>query len=184
ISSSSFQPTGDVVEGVRWPAVTASVLLSGDHFASTKFWMSGRSTRPVQFRPASHFAVCSSGTCAAERGSAGIHAPRTSESTARASFALIVEILGVGPHAPSVLSANATTSRRRARRPRSQHHHLDRSRALACLGLLRSGATGRCLYGYGPGRVHDRPRDRDPTHFADRRPCMGERSTGSSKALM
>src|SRR5258706_7576532 len=107
--SSPFDPPGAVVEGVRWPAVTASVLLSGDHFASITFWMSGRSTRPVQLRPGAHPPTGSSGTCAAERGSAGIHAPRTRERTARASFARIVEILGGGPHAPSGLSAHATT---------------------------------------------------------------------------
>src|SRR5258705_3113300 len=105
MSSSSFQPTGDVVEGVRWPAVTASVLLSGDHFASITFWMSGRSTRPVQLRPGAHPPTGSSGTCAAERGSAGLHAPRTRERTGSASFALIVGILRAGPDPASVVFA-------------------------------------------------------------------------------
>src|SRR6266516_117075 len=131
MTSSSFQPTGDVVEGVRCLAVIASVLLSVDHFVSMAFWISGRSTRPVQLRPGSHAPAGSSGTCVAPTGPVGVQAPRTSDSIARASFALIRESLGARSYRPSVVSANATTSRRRDRRPRPQHDQLDRGRDLA-----------------------------------------------------
>src|SRR2546425_9375498 len=98
MTSSSFQPTGDVVEGVRCPVVIASVLLSGDHFVSMAFWISGRLTRPVQLRPGSHAPAGSSGTWVAPTGPAGIHAQRTSGSSARTSFALIYESLGAPSH--------------------------------------------------------------------------------------
>src|SRR5437899_7846111 len=94
MTSSSFQPTGDVVDGVRCPAVIASVLLSGDHFVSIAFWISGRSTCPVQLRPGSHAPAGSSGTWVAPTGPAGTQAQRTSGRTARTSFALIYESLG------------------------------------------------------------------------------------------
>src|SRR5688572_24663414 len=82
MTSSSFQPTGDVVDGVRCPAVRASLLLSGDHFASMTFWTNGMSSRPVHMSPGSQ-GPSSLGMYVALRGPDGTHAPRTTESNAR-----------------------------------------------------------------------------------------------------
>src|SRR6266511_5923223 len=154
MSSSSFQPTGDTVDGVRSPAVIASVLLSGDHFASITFWTGGMSTRPVQLSPGSHSPAASSGSCVALRVSAGIHAPRTSESIARASFALIAEILGVGHRGPTGTLGQCNDIETEISPISFATRSSGSGRDLVVVGLRHPDPAGRPVQRRRPGRLH------------------------------